>query len=129
MTTAMLEATGEVECVQLSDGLLVRLRGTLGEPQLTPMRHALLGPLADDCRDIVVDAADVTDVDDAALAVLLAGRVWAEDHGARFMLSRSATALDACLDTLGLVDALPRLSTLAPHEEMPLIPLPRHSVD
>lgn len=127
MTTATTEVTGDVERVHLSDGVLVRLAGALGEAQLPRLRRALLTPLARDCRDVVVDAAGLTAIDDCALAVLLAGRVWAEDNGTRFLLSGSAVPLDDCLAELDLADALPRLSSLTPHA--PVVPLPRHSID
>lgn len=126
MTTATLDVTGEVDCVHLSDGLLVRLAGALSEAQLPGLRRALLTPLAHDCRDVVVDAADVTAIDDSALAVLVAGRVWAEASGTRFLISRSAAPLDERLVELGVEDAFPRLSALVPHPETPLT-LP-HSV-
>ena len=112
MTTATLEATGHVDCVHLADGLLVRLGGTLTVSELPELRHALLTPLDDGCRDVVVDAGDVTGINDEALAVLLAARVWAEDHGARMLLSRTAPALQSTLEELAITGALPRLSTM-----------------
>jgi anti-anti-sigma regulatory factor len=112
MTTAMLEATGHVDCVHLADGMLVRLGGTLTGPQLPELRDALLTPLAEGCRDVVVDAGDVTAINDDAIAVLLAARVWAEDHGARMMLSRTAPALELSLEELEITGALPRLGSM-----------------
>lgn len=129
MTTATLEATGHVESMHLADGMLVRLRGTIGADQLAGMRLALLAPLPESCRDVVVDAGDVTDVSDAALAVLVAARTWAEEHGARFLLSRSASAVDAKLDELDLDEALPRMSTLTIPSDAAVIPMPRQSAD
>lgn len=120
MTTATTEATGEVDRVHLADGVLVRLAGALGEAQLPRLRHALLTPLAHDCRDVVVDAADLTAIDDCALAVLLAGRVWAEDNGTRFLLSRSGAPLEDCLAELDLADALPRLTPLGAPAQAPV---------
>jgi anti-anti-sigma regulatory factor len=110
MTTAMLEATGHVDCVHLADGMLVRLGGTLSDHQLPQLRDALLAPLDEGCRDVVVDAGEVTAINDEAIAVLLAARIWAEDHGARMMLSRSAPALESSLEALEMTGALPRLS-------------------
>jgi anti-anti-sigma regulatory factor len=112
MSTATLEATGHVDCVHLADGLLVRLGGTLSGAQLPKLREALLTPLGDGCRDVVVDAGELTGINDDALAVLLAGRVWAEDHGARMLLSRSAPALESTLEELEISGALPRLGQL-----------------
>jgi len=110
MTTALLEATGHVDCVHLADGMLVRLGGTLSGHQLPQLRDALLAPLDEGCRDVVVDAGEVTAINDEAIAVLLAARIWAEDHGARMMLSRSAPALESSLEELEMTGALPRLS-------------------
>jgi len=112
MSTATLEATGHVDCVHLADGLLVRLGGSITSSQLPELRDALLTPLAEGCRDVVVDAGEVTGINDDALAVLLAGRVWAEDHGARMLLSRTAPALESSLEELEITGALPRLGSL-----------------
>src|SRR3954454_23403022 len=112
MTTAMLEATGHVDCVHLADGMLVRLGGTLSGNQLPQLRDALLTPLNEGCRDVVVDAGEITAINDDAIAVLLAARVWAEDHGARMMRARSAPALYATLEELDITGALPRLSNM-----------------
>ena len=117
MTTATLEATGHVDCVHLADGMLVRLGGTLNEQDLPQLRDALLVPLEDSCRDVVVDAGELTAINDDAIAVLLAARVWAEDHGARMLLSRSAPALESTLEELEITNALPRLGSV--REELP----------
>ena len=127
MTTAMLEATGHVDCVHLADGMLVRLGGTLSGHQLPQLRDALLTPLDEGCRDVVVDAGDVTSIDDDAIAVLLAARLWAEDHGARMMLSRSAPALESTLEELAITGALPRLGGINPSATA--MPAPRVPID
>jgi len=125
MTTATLEATGHVDCVHLADGLLVRLGGTLTSTELPELRDALLTPLDEGCRDVVVDAGEVTAIDDEAIAVLLAARVWAEDHGARMLLSRTAPALESTLEELAITEALPRLAAIRNHP----MPAPRGPVD
>jgi anti-anti-sigma regulatory factor len=112
MSTATLEATGHVDCVHLADGMLVRLGGSLSPEQLPELRDALLSPLGEGCRDVVVDAGEITAINDDALAVLLAARVWAEDNGARLLLSRSAPALESTLEELGVTGAFPRLGAL-----------------
>jgi anti-anti-sigma regulatory factor len=112
MTTATIEAYGHVDCVHLADGKLVRLTGALTGEQLPALRSALLSPLDEGCRDVVVDAGEVTAVDDDAVAVLLAARIWADDNGARMLLSRSAPSLESTLEDLQISGALPRLSTL-----------------
>jgi len=113
MTTAMIEATGHVDCVRLADGLLVRIGGPVTSTQVPALRDALLAPLENGCRDVVVDAGEMTALDDEALAVLLAGRVWAEEHGARMLLSRTAPCLEETLEELEITGALPRLGTLS----------------
>jgi anti-anti-sigma regulatory factor len=125
MSTATLEATGHVDCVQLADGLLVRLGGTLTTSELPGLREALLSPLADGCRDVVVDAGEVTSINDEAVAILLAARLWAEDHGARMLLSRTAPALETTLEDLAITGALPRMSSLRAQG----MPAPRGPVD
>jgi anti-anti-sigma factor len=127
MTTAMLEATAHVDCVHLADGMLVRLGGILDGHQLPLLRDALLAPLDEGCRDVVVDAGEVTAIDDDAIAVLLAARVWAEDHGARMMLSRSAPALESSLEELQITGALPRLGAINPTATA--MPSPRQPID
>ncbi|HET7311372.1 MAG TPA: STAS domain-containing protein [Mycobacteriales bacterium] len=124
MTTATLEATGHVDCVHLADGLLVRLGGSLTTNALPELRGALLAPLDEGCRDVVVDAGEVTGIDDEVLAVLLAARVWAEDHGARMLLSRTAPALESTLEELSIAGALPRLAAVRR-----AMPKPRVAVD
>jgi len=125
MSTATLEATGHVDCVHLADGLLVRLGGTLTTTELPELRDALLTPLDEGCRVVVVDAGEVTGIDDEALAVLLAARLWAEDHGARMLLSRTAPALESTLEELAITGALPRMSSLRSQQ----MPRPRLATD
>ncbi|MDQ1705079.1 MAG: anti-sigma factor antagonist [Frankiaceae bacterium] len=111
--TPMLETAGRVECTHLADGKLVRLLGCLGDMQLVGLRLALLTPLAEDCRDVVVDAGEVTDITDEAVAILIAARDWTEFSGARLLMSRCAPALERALAELAFSEALPRLSPLA----------------
>ncbi|HET6817969.1 MAG TPA: STAS domain-containing protein [Mycobacteriales bacterium] len=125
MTTATLEATGHVDCVHLADGRLVRLGGTLTTSELPELRNALLSPLDEGCRDVVVDAGEVTALNDEVLAVLLAARVWAEDHGARMLLSRTAPALESTLEELAITGALPRLAAVREQR----MPAPRGPID
>ena len=119
---ATIEATGHVESTRLADGLLVRLGGPMTAHLLPELRDALLSPLGEGCRDVVVDAGELTTVDDDALAVLLAARVWAEEQGARMLLSRTAPCLEATLEELQITGALPRLGAL---REAPVaVPVP-----
>ena len=125
--TAMLVETGRVASTQLADGLLVQLGGDLGEHNLDELRSTLLSPLPDGCRDVVVDAGEVTDVDFDALAIVFASWAWAEDNGARFLLSRTSPGFEAALEFYDVADALPRLTELAAAPIAPVIPLQRAS--
>lgn len=116
-----------VDFTDLADGRLVRLSGALTQGDVPALRFALLTPLPPGCRDVVVDAGAVNDIDDDALAVLLAAPVWADSCGGRLRVSRSSVVLDAVLATLGLEEMLPRLSDL-PAAPAPLsVPAPRES--
>ena len=126
--TAMATETAAVTSTRMADGLLVQLSGELGSEQLTEMRTTLLSPLPADCRDIVVDAGEVTDVDFDALAVLFAAWAWAEEQGARFLLSRTSHEFDSFLADNGVADDLPRLSELPSAPAAPVIPIQRVAV-
>ena len=126
--TAMAIETGAVTRTQLADGLLVQLSGELGYEQLAELRATLLAPLPADCRDVVVDAGDVTAVEFDALAIVFAAWAWAEDHGARFLLSRTSENFDAFLADNGVSEDLPRLSELPSSPAAPVIPLQRVAV-
>jgi len=110
--TAALERTAHVTTSHLADGMLVQLAGAFGPDQLDALRSAFLSPLPGECRDVVVDGGAVTEMGDDAVAVLLAACTWAQQHGARFLISRSSEVLDDILDELGVYDDLPRLSQL-----------------
>ena len=126
--TAMAIETGAVTSSHLADGLLVQLSGELGSEQLGQLRNTLLSPLAAECRDVVVDAGEVTGVEFEALAIMFAGWAWAEEHGARFLLSRTSAEFDAILADNGVSDDLPRLSELPSAPAAPVIPLQRVAV-
>jgi len=123
--TAMLVETGQVSHSYLADGLLVQLQGCLDEPAVAEMRRVLLAPIPDGCRDIVVDAGQVLDIEFSGLAVVFAAWGWAEEHGARFLVSRTSKAFELALEDNGVVDDLPRLSELASAPTAPVIPMPR----
>jgi anti-anti-sigma factor len=111
--TAMAVETGHVGCARLADGMLVQLAGEVGDEQLPALRHLLLAPVDEQCKDIVVDAGAVDEISPAALAVLVAAREWAEIQGVRFLLSRSSWAVEDALTLHGCLDGLPRLRELA----------------
>jgi anti-anti-sigma regulatory factor len=132
--TVSIQATdptvGVVNCVHLADGKLVQLSGRLGRAELPALRLALLTPLFDDCRDIVVDAGEVESVADEAIAVLVAAEEWATYAGARLLLSRAAPAIEQALRDLDLADRIPRLSQLGAEARPPvLVPVPRAAID
>ena len=120
--------TAAVTSTRMADGLLVQLSGDLGPEQLDELRGTLLSPLGDECRDVVLDAGAVTDVDFDALAILFAAWAWAEEQGARFLLSRTSQEFDAVLADNGVSEDLPRLSQLPSAPAAPVIPLQRVAV-
>lgn len=126
--TAMTTETAPVTSTRMADGLLVRLAGELDNEAVTSMRTTLLAPLPADCRDIVIDAGDVTDLDFDALAIVFAAWAWAEEHGARFLLSRTSAEFESFLADNGVADDLPRLSELPSAPGAPVIPLQRVAV-
>jgi anti-anti-sigma regulatory factor len=126
--TAMAIETAAVTSTRMADGLLVQLAGELGPEALTTMRSTLLAPLPADCRDVVVDAGGVTDLDFDALAIVFAAWAWVEEHGGRFLLSRTSQAFDAILADNGVADDLPRLSQLPSAPAAPVIPMQRVAV-
>ena len=94
---------------RLGDGLVVRLSGVLDGQAIPALRREVLGPLPQDCSDVLIDAAAVVDITDEALAVLLAGSSWAGDAGARFAFSSVSRVLAEQIDALDLGQALPVL--------------------
>jgi anti-anti-sigma regulatory factor len=134
MTAMTALETRPVTSTRLADGLLVQLAGELGQEQLPDLRATLLSPLPDGCHDVVIDAGNVTDIDIDAIAIVFAAWAWTEDHGARFLLSRTSEQFEAALADNGVADDLPRLGQLhgAPGAPSvpgaPVIPLPRAAV-
>ena len=126
--TAMAIETAAVTTTRMADGLLVRLAGELDAEAVGQLRSTLLSPLPADCRDVVIDAGDVTGVEFEALALLFAAWAWTEEQGARFLLSRTSPEFDATLTANGVADDLPRLSQLPSAPDAPVIPLQRVAV-
>jgi anti-anti-sigma regulatory factor len=134
MTTATVETRGRVGCTHLADGMVVQLAGALTDEDLPELRVALLSPFADSCRDVVVDAGEVEDVTEAALAVLVASRQWAEDNDRRFFASRLSplvrSALEICQVTLPELGAPGQLTPPRTRSRRrPGIPAPRAATD
>ncbi len=117
-------SAGTVNCVHLADGKLVQLSGRIGREELAALRLALLTPLFDYCRDVVIDAGDVVAVDDEAVAVLVAAEEWATYAGARLLLSRAAPVLEQALADLDFANRIPRLTELGAQSPRPaLVPV------
>jgi anti-anti-sigma regulatory factor len=127
MTTAIVSTGGQVGRMHLADGVLVHLTGSLTGEHLPELRAALLSPFEETCRDVVVDAGEVGDAADSALAVLVAAKDWAQQHGRRFVLSRCSPALDVMLTEIGA--EMPRLEPLAQRVARPRVPSPRGAAD
>jgi anti-anti-sigma regulatory factor len=118
---AIDHTAGSVNCVHLADGKLVQLSGRIGREELAALRLALLTPLFDDCRDVVIDAGDVVAVDDEAIAVLVAAEEWATYAGARLLLSRAAPVLEQALADLDFSNRIPRLAALGAEPPRPTL--------
>lgn len=111
MTTATVNApeTATVEVSALADGVVVRLAGAFGTGDADLLRGALLRPRPAACRDILVDAGAVTEVDDASLAVLVAAPEWAEQTGGTLSFTRLSAPLCAAASELGIMRMMPLL--------------------
>jgi anti-anti-sigma regulatory factor len=103
------DALGAVTANVLADGIVVRLAGSLDVASLGDLRATLLTPRPEGRDDVLVDAGQVTEVHERALAVLVAAADWAQQTGGRL---RFAAISPAMLDTaayFGVTDLLPRL--------------------
>lgn len=129
MTTATADKVeGRVASVHLADGIVVQLGGMLTDDNLPELRAALLSPFVSSCRDVVVDAGEVVDVTESALAVLVAAKDWAEHNGRRFFVSRMSplvrAALTVCEVAMPELGARPGRTTATA-----LLPMPRPAAD
>lgn len=127
MTTATVDIGGRVGSVHLADGVVVQLGGMLTDDNLPELRDALLSPFAANCRDVVVDAGEVEDVTESALAVLVAAKDWAEHNGRRFFVSRLSPLVRAALEVCEV--SLPELGPRPGLTTATTIPAPRAAVD
>jgi anti-anti-sigma regulatory factor len=103
-------AAADIAATYTDDGVLVRLDGALDADSAGQLRNALLSVRPAGCDDVIIDAAGVTDVDDDALAVLLAAGAWAIDTGARLGFSRMSDCLRAEIAMLDISMLLPMLA-------------------
>ena len=106
--TAVFNAA-PVATVWTDDGVLVRLSGRVGAAEVAELRASLLRRRPAGCDDVIVDAGDLTEADDSALAVLLAADSWARDTGGRLRYSRIGAWLRNEMVSLGLADAMHEL--------------------
>jgi anti-anti-sigma regulatory factor len=97
-----------IEVTMLCDGLVVRLAGNLVAADACVLREALLRPRPATCRDFIVDAGDVSAIDQEPLRVLAAA---SGVTGRRMTFSRLSTAMHGAAERFG-VGA--RLSMLGP---------------
>jgi anti-anti-sigma regulatory factor len=128
MTTATAEkVAGRVACMRLADGIVVQLGGMLSDDNLPELREALLSPFVSSCRDVVVDAGEVEDVTESALAVLVAANDWAQHNGRRFFVSRMSPLVRAALKVCEVT--LPELGARPGRTTATKIPGPRRAAD
>jgi anti-anti-sigma regulatory factor len=109
MSTMTAADFGTVSTTCLGDGLVVRLSGSLDVDSLDDLRGALLVDRPEGCNDVMVDAAQVTEVHERALAVLIAAVDWAEQTGGRLRFAAISSSLVETAAFFDVADLLPRL--------------------
>jgi anti-anti-sigma regulatory factor len=93
----------------LADGVVIRLAGAFRKADADLLRGALLRPRPAACQAVMVDAGGVTDVDEAALAVLVAALEWADETGGLLSFTRVSPTLEAAAGQLGFMRMMPLL--------------------
>ncbi|MHB2023862.1 MAG: STAS domain-containing protein [Mycobacteriales bacterium] len=111
MPVAEVQApASHTQVITLDDGMVVLLSGRFeGFEALVSLRGALLSARPEGVDDVIVDAGEVTELSDDALAVLWAGLEWAEITGGRLSFSRMSAPVTDMLGELNLTGELPRL--------------------
>jgi anti-anti-sigma regulatory factor len=112
MTTTTQERTSgaaTIEVSALADGVVVRLAGAFGSDDADRLRGALLRPRPAACRDVLVDAGAVTQLDDTALAVLVAAPDWADQTGGQLSFTRLSEPIRTAAAELGIMRLMPLL--------------------
>lgn len=117
MSTMTAESTGTVHTTVLTDGIVVRLDGSLDVASLPELRAALLSERPAGRDDIVVDAGRVTEVHERALAILVAAADWAEHTGGRLRFAAMSPALRETARYFAVQDLLPLLPGLGGRAE------------
>jgi anti-anti-sigma regulatory factor len=109
MSTMTADSVSSVNASVLADGIVVRLAGSLDAASLPDLRASLLAIRPDGCDDVLVDAGQVTEVHERALAVLVAAAQWASQTGGRLQFAALSQPLLDTADYFDVADLLPRL--------------------
>lgn len=109
MSTMTADATSNVAASVLADGVVVRLSGSLGLASLPDLRAALLTTRQAGRDDVMVDAGQVTEIHERALAVLVAAVDWMATTGGRLRFAAISVPLLETIRHFGVEDLLPRL--------------------
>jgi len=109
MSTMTADSVSNVNATVLADGIVVRLAGSLDAASLPDLRASLLATRPDGCDDVLVDAGQVTEVHERALAVLVAAAQWAAESGGRLQFAALSQPLLDTADYFDVADLLPRL--------------------
>ena len=109
MSTMTADTVGNVSANVLADGIVVRLSGSLDAASLADLRATLLGSRPDGCDDVLVDAGQVTEVHERALAVLVAAAQWTAQTGGRLQFAAMSAPLIETAGYFDVTDLLPRL--------------------
>ena len=109
--------TAAAVTVDVADRTLrLRLTGRLTAEVCPALRAVLLEPRPDGVQLVLVDAGAVTAVDDAVVAVLLAGAAWVSATGGRLRMTSMSASLRRALDDLGVSALLPVLPSAVPRQ-------------
>lgn len=95
-----LPATAQVSQTTGSRGCEVTLAGALTQDTLQPLRDALGEVTARKCTDVVIDMAEVTQIDSAFLGTLLILKNYQNGVGHRFFLKNKISQLNPMLKLL-----------------------------
>jgi anti-anti-sigma regulatory factor len=109
MSTMTADSLSNVSANVLADGIVVRLSGSLDAASLPDLRATLLRPRPEGCDDVLVDAGQVTEVHERALAVLVAAADWASETGGRLQFASMSQPLVDTAEYFAVTDLLPRL--------------------
>jgi anti-anti-sigma regulatory factor len=109
MSTMAADATSNVTASVLADGVVVRLTGSLGLAALPDLRATLLAARPDGCNDMVVDAGQVTEIHERALAVLVAAVEWTAATGGQLSFAAVSAPLAQTARHFAVEDLLPCL--------------------